>query len=253
MSSPLTLVPLLGMPEADPKSDLSQLVVDALAHNHIELQPQDILVVAQKLVSRVENRYRFLGDVHPSLAATMLGVATDKDPRLVELILQQCVRVVRFRKGLLVVEHYLGLVHANAGIDQSNTGRGSDWVLLLPEAPDASASGLRQALYQHCGVAPAVLVNDSMGRAWREGVIGHCIGCSGLLPLIDMFGYKDLDGRPLQATTVAKADELAAAASILMGQADEAIPAVLIRGMAMSSETGTAKDLIRCSTLDLFR
>jgi coenzyme F420-0:L-glutamate ligase/coenzyme F420-1:gamma-L-glutamate ligase len=184
-----------------------------------------------------------------------LASTVQKDARLVELMLRESREVLRVRPGVLIVEHRLGFVMANAGIDRSNCPEedGEPCALLLPENPDASAQRLREALGAACGVDIGIVVNDSFGRAWRYGVAGVAIGVAGLPALIDMRGANDREKRPLEVTQVAAADELAAAASLVMGQADESIPAVLARGFPYGARDGSARELVRARAEDLFR
>jgi coenzyme F420-0:L-glutamate ligase/coenzyme F420-1:gamma-L-glutamate ligase len=251
----LQLVALPGLPRIEPGADLAALVMAALARAGESLQPGDVLVVAQKIVSKAEDRYAYLNGIEPGPEALALAPEVDKDPRLVELVLRESVAVLRTRRGAIIVEHRNGYVHANAGIDQSNIESDPDnpRVLLLPERPDASAAALRARLGELAGVAPAVIINDSAGRAWRNGVIGFALGCAGLVPVENRIGERDLFDRPLEITEVAVADELAAAASFLMGQAAEGAPVVLIRGAQVrAAEQGSAA-LIRPREQDLFR
>ena len=215
----------------------------------------DILVVAQKIVSKAEGRIVDLATVEPSAKAVTLAAEVDKDPRLVELILSESVRVVRARRNVLIVEHRLGFIMANAGVDQSNVGPpdGSSRALLLPENPDRSAETLRHGLAAATGIDLAVVINDSFGRPWRQGTAGVAIGVAGLPAMIDLRGRPDLFGRTLEASVVGFADEVAAAASLVMGQADEATPVVLIRGLRWSAPQSTAASLIRPANEDLFR
>ncbi len=215
----------------------------------------DVLVVAQKIVSKAEGRLRRLDDVRVSVRAEKLAAMVGKDARLVELILSETRRVVRAVPNLLIVEHRLGYIMANAGVDQSNVGPDGDRVaLLLPEDPDASCRRLRAALQERFGIAVAVLINDSFGRPWRNGVAGVCLGAAGLEVLCDCRGKPDLFGRKLRNTEIALGDEIAAAASLLMGQADEHIPAVLVRGLDVAAtSTQTAQALLRPADRDLFR
>lgn len=212
----------------------------------------DILVVAQKVVSKAEARMVALNSVTPSAQALQLAARVDKDPRLVELILAESDEVVRASPGLLIVRHRLGFTLANAGIDASNVG-GPDHVLLLPEAPDRSAEQLCTEIKKVTGRAVGIIISDSWGRPWRMGSVGFAIGVAGLPAVIDMCGKPDIDGRILQTTIIGLADELAAAASILMGQADEGTPVIVVRGLSLLSETGSAQDLVRPSDSDVFR
>ncbi len=231
-------------------TDLCTIVLDALAGEGETLAAGDVLVLAQKIVSKAEGRLIDLATVRPSDAARALADETGKDPRVVELILRESDRVVRARPGLIIVRHRLGYVLANAGIDASNVGEGR--VLLLPEDPDRSCADIRAELERRTGVAPGVVVNDSLGRAWRLGTTGTALGVAGLAALKDMRGTADLFGRPLQVSEIGLADEVAAAASILMGQAAEGRPVALVRGLPYPPEDGRGADLIRPSALDLF-
>ncbi len=249
----MTLTSLTGLPRIQPGDDLTVLLLEALNQAGISLQDGDILVVAQKIVSKAEGRFVHLSTVHPSPRARALARITRKDPRLVELILQESRRVLRAVPGVLIVEHRLGFVCANAGIDHSNVKGDDEWVLLLPRNPDASAEGLRRNLEATTGVRVGVLIIDSHGRAWRLGTVGVAIGLSGLPGLLDLRGRTDMEGRPLRVTQVGVADELAAAASLMMGQADEGVPAVHIRGFPYGLSSGRLAELLRPEDQDLFR
>ena len=251
----LTLTALPGMPLVQPGDDLPALVLDALDKVGERLQAGDVLVLAQKIVSKSENRYLDLREVVPSQRAIELAAEVDKDPRFVEAILSESTEVVRHRLGVLVVAHRLGFVMANAGVDHSNVEQvGQDeLILLLPRDPDGSAERLSSGLAERTGVAPAVIINDSHGRAWRNGTAGVAIGVFGMEPLSDLRGEPDLFGRPLQVTTVGVADEIAAAASLLMGQAGEGTPVVLVRGLELTPGRTGASALVRPKEQDLFR
>jgi coenzyme F420-0:L-glutamate ligase/coenzyme F420-1:gamma-L-glutamate ligase len=255
MTSRLELIPLKGFPLVEPGDDLALLIFAGLGDNGLSLQPGDVLVVAQKIVSKAEDRYVRLADVNVSDEALSLAERAQKDPRLVQLILQESVEVVRVRPGVIIVEHRNGYVHANAGIDKSNIHRdaGDPRVLLLPRDPDASARALREKLAQLAGVAPQVIVNDSMGRAWRNGTVGLAIGTAGLEPLYNQIGDVDLFGNVLEVTEPAVADELAAGASLVMGQAAESCPVVLARGVRIAESTRGSRGLLRDKAIDLFR
>lgn len=254
-ASPVTLYPLSGIPLVEPGDDLARILGDALVANAIDPQDSDILVVAQKVVSKAEDRYVDLADVTPGGRALELARTTGKDPRLVEVILSQSDEVVRCRDGLLVVAHKRGFVVANAAVDQSNIAhaQGDDRVLLLPDDPDASARDLMTALRQRFGANLCVIINDSFGRAWRNGIIGTAIGAAGVPALIDLVGQEDLFKRPLQVSEHAFADEVSSAASLLMGQADEGVPAVLVRGLTWAAPEVPAAALVRAKDRDLFR
>jgi coenzyme F420-0:L-glutamate ligase/coenzyme F420-1:gamma-L-glutamate ligase len=253
--SSLEVIALTGLPLIKAGDDLVELIASSLKLNRVEPRAQDVLVVAQKIVSKAEGRMIDLATIEPSAKARMLAVEVDKDPRLVELILSESVRVVRVRRNVLIVEHRLGFIMANAGVDQSNVGPtdGAQRALLLPENPDRSAETLRNGLAAATGINLAVVINDSFGRAWRQGTAGVAIGAAGLPALIDLRGRPDLFGRTLEVSVIGFADEIAAAASLLMGQADEASPVVLIRGLRWSAPESTAASLIRPSNEDLFR
>lgn len=235
--------------------DLADLIATALELNDVTLRARDVLVVAQKIVSKAEGRMVDLATISPSPQALDLAALVEKDPRLVEVILSESVRVVRARRGVLIVEHRLGFIMANAGVDRSNVAAAdkAERVLLLPENPDASAEALRRRLAALSGVDLAVVINDSFGRVWRQGTVGVAIGAAGLPALIDLRGRPDLFGRKLEATLIGFADEVAAAASLLMGQADEGQPVALIRGLSWSAPASTAASMIRPQSEDLFR
>jgi len=256
MSTRLELIALEGIGVVRPGDDLGSLARDALARQAIALRDGDILVVAQKIVSKAENRYFILDEVVPSSRARELARRCDKDPRLVELVLREAREVLRAVPGVLIVEDLRGIVLANAGIDRSNVDQdasGRERVLLLPEDPDASAARLRARLRELCGADAGVIINDSIGRAWRMGTVGTAIGASGIPTLLDRRGEPDLQARALKVTQVGLADELSAAASALMGQAAEGRPAVLVRGGGWPRVEGRAADLQRPRERDLFR
>ena len=253
-TSALTLIPLSGVPLVQPGDDLAGIVIQALAASNERLQPRDVLIVAQKIVSKAESRSVDLRTVTPSPRALELAGATAKDPRVVELILAESTEVLRHRPGAIIVAHRLGFVLANAGIDMSNVGpQGEERALLLPADPDASCRTMRMRLRERTGIDVAVLIIDSFGRAWRNGTVGTAIGISGFPALLDLRGTPDLFGRPLQITEVGLADELAAAASLLMGQAAEASPIVLARGVPYERRESGIQELIRPKAQDLFR
>jgi coenzyme F420-0:L-glutamate ligase / coenzyme F420-1:gamma-L-glutamate ligase len=235
--------------------DLVELIASAFRRNDVAPRAGDVLVVAQKIVSKAEGRIVDLATVEPSAKARALAAEIGKDPRLIEVILSESVRVVRTRRGVLIVEHRLGFIMANAGVDQSNVGPAdrSAHVLLLPENPDRSAETLRRGLQATTGVDLAVVINDSFGRPWRQGTVGVAIGVAGLPAVVDLRGRPDLFGRKLEVSVIGFADEIAAAASLLMGQADEALPAVLVRGLRWSAPESTAASIIRSPNEDLFR
>jgi coenzyme F420-0:L-glutamate ligase/coenzyme F420-1:gamma-L-glutamate ligase len=255
MRGQLSVTALPGLPAVEPGDNIAGLVIASMERAGLCFTDGDLLVIAQKIISKAENRYVFLSTVTPSVEAAELAVKVEKDPRLVELILRESTKVLRWRTGAVIVKHRNGYVHANAGIDQSNIFSDPDnpRVLLLPVDSDASAANLRQQLRHRCGADVAIIINDSAGRAWRQGIAGFAIGTAGFQPLENRIGAPDLYGRPLNITQVAVADELAAAASFLMGQGAEGTPAVLIRGAALeTAETGSAA-LIRPAAEDLFQ
>jgi coenzyme F420-0:L-glutamate ligase/coenzyme F420-1:gamma-L-glutamate ligase len=251
----VTMTGLAGIKLVEPGDDLGAIAVAAFAANGIVPEAGDVLVVAQKIVSKAEGRYVDIATAQPSERAIALAAELDKDPRFVEVVLSESKRVVRHRPGLLIVEHRLGFVMANAGIDHSNIGveAGSERVLLLPVDPDGSAHALRQYLIGAFGVGLGVIISDSFGRPWRKGTVGVAIGAAGLPALVDLRGHPDLFGRELLVTETGFADEIAAAAGLLMGQADEAVPMVLVRGLAWSAPDRPAGFLIRPAEHDLFR
>ena len=246
---------LPGIPMVRAGDDLVSLIAEGIARAGIQPRDGDVLVVAQKIVSKVEGRSVDLATVVPSAEAVRVAESVQKDPRLVHLILGESVRVVRSRPNVLIVEHRLGFVMANAGIDQSNVANpdGPQMALLLPLDPDASAERLRAALSQRLGAKLAVIINDSFGRAWRRGTCGVAVGAAGLPSLMDLRGNPDLFGRTLQVSITGHADEVAAAASLVQGQGAEGQPVVLVRGLAWSGPDNNAHELVRPAAEDLFR
>jgi coenzyme F420-0:L-glutamate ligase/coenzyme F420-1:gamma-L-glutamate ligase len=250
----LTLLPVLGLPLVQTGDPLADLIVDCFSTGE-SFQGGDVLVIAQKVVSKAEGRVVRLQDVRPSRNALELAEESLKDPRLVELILRESREVVRVRPGLIVVEDVRGFICANAGIDRSNIQQPEDGeeVALLPLDPDASASSVREQIAERTGVLIGVIINDSHGRAFRDGTVGVAIGLAGVPALSDRRGDRDLTGYELQHTIIGVADEIAAAASLLMGPADEGIPAVVVRGLSLPAIEATARELQRPRELDLFR
>ena len=253
----LRLIALPDLPHVAAGDNLAELVVRSLTRANLELRDDDVLVFAQKIVSKAEGRRIDLDSITPGPRALEVAQTVKKDPRLVELVLRESRRIVRMAKDVLIVEHRLGLIMANAGIDQSNVAEpgGAEFALLLPEAPDASAAGLRKRLSEITGATPGVIISDSFGRPWRLGTVGVAIGCAGIAAAVDLRGQADLFGRRLQVTVVAHADEVASAASIVMGQANEARPVVLVRGLPSPAQAPQqpAAALIRPAEQDLFR
>ena len=251
----LLLTALPAFPLVRPGDDLASLIAQSAMQSRITPADGDVIVAAQKIVSKSENRFVDLASIVPSPRAVGVASQVGKDPRLVEVILSESRRIVRQRPNVLIVEHRLGFVTANAGVDQSNVAPadGVDRVLLLPEDPDRSAEALRMQLQTRFGVRIAVVINDSFGRAWRRGTIGIALGAAGLPALMDKRGDPDLFGRSLRATVIGFADEIAAAASLLMGQADEGLPVVIVRGLRWSAAANPGAALIRAESEDLFR
>jgi len=248
----LTLTALPAFPEVHAGDDLSRIVAAALAGAGIALADGDVLVIAQKIVSKSEGRTVDLGAIEPSAQAREYARITGKDARYVEVVLRESVRVVRVKPGVLIVEHRLGCIMANAGVDRSNVP-GEDRVLLLPADADASARGLRFAFRESVSADVGIVVSDSFGRPWRNGVTGVAIGVAGLPALVDVRGRADRQGRPLQVTQVALADALAAGAAMLMGEGDEGTPVVHARGVPYPRREGSMRELLRPAAEDLFR
>ena len=256
MAFRLEFTALDGIGAVQPGDDVAELLARALAANGLRLRDGDVVVVAQKIVSKAENRYVVLDAVVPSSQALELAQRCGKDARLVEVVLRESREVLRAVPGVLIVEDRRGLVLANAGVDRSNVeagDRGVERALLLPKDPDASAARVRAGLAALCRADVGVIINDSIGRAWRLGTVGTAIGASGIPALYDRRGELDREGRPLKITQVGLADELAAAASVLMGQAAEGRPVVLVRGGNWPRGEGTAAQLQRPCERDLFR
>ena len=254
---PLTLTSLQNIPLIRHGDNLADIVVNAIDETHLDLQDNDIVVFAQKIISKAEGRAVNLATVTPSVRALELAKQTDKDARVVELILQESNEVLRTRVGAIIVEHKLGFVCANAGIDHSNVaGLGDaveEWVLLLPAEPDRSAEKMRAEIKSKTGKEVGILIIDSHGRAWRNGTVGVAIGIAGLPGLEDLRGKPDLFDFTLRITQVGTADELAAAASLVMGQAAEGTPVVHVRGFPYALRESSLKELIRPKDQDLFR
>jgi coenzyme F420-0:L-glutamate ligase/coenzyme F420-1:gamma-L-glutamate ligase len=244
----LRLIPVAGIPLIEPGTDLVSLICEITENQGPALRDGDVLVLAQKIVSKAEGRYVDLATVEAGERALALSNDVQKDPRLVEVILRESRQVLRHKANVLIVEHRLGFVLANAGVDQSNVDprRGAEPVLLLPEDPDKSARLLHEGLRRRLNKNVAVIVNDSLGRAWR-------LGAAGLPALRDLRGQPDLYDRPLQVSETGFADEIAAAASLLMGQADEATPVIVVRGLTWPAKTSPAAQLLRDAKDDLFR
>lgn len=251
----ITVTPLRGLPRVRTGDDLVEMLTSAIARAGLTPRAQDVLVVAQKIVSKSEGRIVDLATVTPSPRAHELAAVTGKDPRQIELVLAQSDEVLRAKKNVIVVAQRLGLVVANAGIDRSNVEQAAmrEPVLLLPEDPDASASRLKARLDAHYGVPLGVVVSDSVGRAWRLGTVGLAIGAAGVPSLIDRRGEPDMNGRALEVTEVAFADSVAAMAVLAMGEAAEATPAALVSGLAWTAPERPARALVRPKHEDMFR
>jgi coenzyme F420-0:L-glutamate ligase/coenzyme F420-1:gamma-L-glutamate ligase len=248
----ITLTAIAGIPAVQPGDELAALLLTALDRSRLVLADGDIVVVCQKIVSKAEGRVVRLSEVTASpFARELAAQATDKDPRVVEVILQSTRRIIRMDRGHLIVETGPGWVCANAGVDESNS-LGPDIVVLLPEDPDASAQRLRAALRKRTGTEVAVLITDTFGRPWRQGLVDFALGLAGMDALLDLRGQRDLTGRELHHTVIAQADALAAAAGLMMRKGD-GIPAVLVRGYAFTPADGNASSLIRPREFDLFR
>lgn len=256
MSAPasVTFFPLRGVPLVEPGDDLAGILLEALRDNDLTLVDGDVVVLAQKIVSKAEGLYVELDTVEPSERALELAKKVGKDPRHVEVVLSESDEIVKVGPHVIVAAHRLGFVMANAGIDESNISHGEGGrVLLLPRDPDGSAAELKRRLEEASGVTIGVVINDSFGRPWRNGVVGVALGAAGVPSLVDRIGSQDLFGRTLKVTEIAVADELASAASLLMGQADEGVPVVLIRGVRFTAPENPAKSLIRSRERDMFR
>ncbi len=253
----LTLTPISGIPLIKTGDNLPDIILKALKNNKIILIDNDILVITQKIISKSEGRLINLAEVQVSKRAREISKTSKKDPRLIELILRESREVIRVTENHFIVEHRLGFVCANAGIDHSNVsadrGNPEELFLLLPENPDLSAQRIKNKLEQKSTLNIGILIIDSHGRAWRNGIIGTAIGVAGFPALIDLRGKEDLFGYKLQITQVAAADELASAASLMMGQADEKLPVVHVRGFPYALRESSIDELIRPKEQDLFR
>src|SRR5579871_70495 len=254
-SNAVEILAVPGFPLVRKDDDLVALIGEGLTRGGVVPRDGDVFVLAQKIVSKAEGRMVDLATVEPSTEAIELAGKVQKDPRLVELILSESVRVVRARPGILIVEHRLGFVVANAGVDQSNVASpdAPQCALLLPVDPDGSAAMLREHLAKRFGVPVAVIINDSFGRAWRRGTCGVAIGAAGLPSLMDLRGSPDLFGRALQVSITGHADEIAAAASLVMGQGAEGQPVVIVRGLSWRGPDNPASELVRAAAEDMFR
>jgi coenzyme F420-0:L-glutamate ligase / coenzyme F420-1:gamma-L-glutamate ligase len=249
----ISLVGVPDLPLIAPGDDLVAIIAAALHDAGLDLAPHDVLVVASKIVAKSEDRHVRIDAIEPSPEAERLARVTEKDPRLVELILAESVAISRAAPGVLIVRHRLGFVSANAGVDFSNVGGDDELALLLPEAPDASAAALRRGLEQRLGVAPlGVVIADTHGRAFRRGNVGVAIGVAGVTPLVDERGTHDLFGRELRATVVPLADQLASAAGLVGGEGAQGVPVVIVRGLDLDGAAGTSDELLWSPEEDLF-
>jgi coenzyme F420-0:L-glutamate ligase / coenzyme F420-1:gamma-L-glutamate ligase len=253
--APLLIHALPGLPEVAAGTDLAALILSSLIDAGLTLDEHDVLVVAQKIVSKAEGRWVELRSVEPSARARRIAAIIDKDPRFVEVVLSESTEIVRTGPQLLITRHRLGFVMANAGVDRSNVGGDPnlDKALLLPRDPDDSADNLREAIRQRSGVAPAVIVSDSFGRPWRMGVVNIALGVAGFPAIVDLRGIPDRDGRTMQTTEVAIGDAVAAAAGLAMGEAAEGTPVVHVRGVRRSGPNSSGQALVRRLDRDLFR
>jgi coenzyme F420-0:L-glutamate ligase/coenzyme F420-1:gamma-L-glutamate ligase len=253
----MIITPIKGIPLIKPGDDISEILITVLPNNEIIVEDNDIFVLAQKIVSKSEGRLINLTEVTPSAKALEMAKQSQKDPRFVELVLRESVRIVRVRPGTLIAEHKSGFICANAGIDHSNVkgdwGHQEDWVLLLPENSDKSARRIQEKLEKRLEKNIGVLIIDSHGRPWRLGTVGMSIGMSGVPGLMDLLGKADLFGYKLRITQIAASDELAGAASLVMGQACEGIPVVHVRNFPYSLRKSGLRELIRPKDQDLFR
>jgi coenzyme F420-0:L-glutamate ligase / coenzyme F420-1:gamma-L-glutamate ligase len=253
----LEIIGLNNFKYVQPGDNIASMIVEYCQKQEIVINNDDIFVITQKIVSKSENRYRNLKDIKPGIRARRYSVITKKDPRFVQLVLNESNKVLRAKNNTLIVEHKNGFICANAGIDHSNTeshsNNSEDTYLLLPQNSDLSAQKIRYDLENFYKLRLGVLIIDSHGRAWRNGTVGMTIGLSGIPGLVDLRGKEDLFGYKLKITMIAASDELAAAASLLMGQAKEGIPIVIARGFPYTLREGTLSELIRNKKDDLFR
>ncbi len=239
-----------GIPEIQPGDDLGAIIVDSMRQSGLQAAGSDVVVVAQKIVSKAEGQIVQLDSIEPSPRAEAWAKEHRKDPRVIELALRESVRIVRMASGVLIVETHHGFVCANAGVDMSNTAPGT--ATLLPKDSDCSADRLRTHLHDFLGVSVGVIISDTFGRPWRQGLVNVAIGASGIAPLVDYRGGRDSAGRVLQATVIAVADELASAAELVMGKTNRT-PVALIRGFAQHGTGENGRDLLRPADQDLFR
>ncbi|HXJ02710.1 MAG TPA: coenzyme F420-0:L-glutamate ligase [Micropepsaceae bacterium] len=250
MNSGVQIFPLSGLPEIKSGDDLARLIADAARAQAFAAADGDIFVIAQKIVSKAEGQIVRLDTIAPSTQAISWAKDWDKDARVIELVLRESKRIVRMERGIIIVETRHGFVCANAGIDLSNAGKGT--AILLPADPDASARGLHSQLGAIFGADIGVIISDTFGRPWREGLVNVALGVAGVAPLIDYRGERDANGKVLQATIIAFADEIASATELVMGKSDR-VPVAIVRGVRAKTRAGTGRDLIRPAEKDLFR
>jgi coenzyme F420-0:L-glutamate ligase/coenzyme F420-1:gamma-L-glutamate ligase len=248
--SPVQIIPLMGLPEIAPGDDIARLLAEAAKRQEFIPREGDVFVVAQKIVSKAEGRIVYLDTVEPSERAERWAAEYQKDPRLIEVVLREASRIVRMERGVIIAETRHGYVCANAGVDLSNAPAGA--ALLLPKDPDGSAGVLQEQLARIFGFHMAVIISDTFGRPWREGLVNVALGVAGMTPLIDYRGLRDVHGRTLLASVIATADELAAAAGLVMGKLSR-VPVAVVRGMKLPEGEGSGCDLIRAANRDLFR
>ena len=246
----MQIVPLTGLPEIAPGDNLAGMVAEAAKRQRLDPSQGDVLVVAQKIVSKAEGRIVRLDTVEPSERAERWAAEYQKDARVIELVLREASGIVRMERGVIIARTRHGFVCANAGVDISNVPEGM--AALLPENPDRSAEALQQQLARAFGIHLGVIISDTFGRPWREGLVNVALGVAGLAPLLDYRGRRDAHGKLLQATVIALADELAAAAGLMMGKSDR-VPVALVQGIAVPEGKGSGQDLIRPAATDLFR
>lgn len=252
-SADLSAWALPGIPLISPGDNLSDIILSAIEHAGLTICAHDVLVVSSKIVSKSEGRYVYLDEIVPSQQALAVAAETKKDPRVVELILRESRLISRQAPNVLIVEHLLGFVSANAGIDQSNIENGDDQVLLLPVDPDRSADALRACIHEKTEKEVSIIISDTHGRPFRRGNVGVAIGVSGMQAVQDLRGHYDLYGRELRVTIQGYADLVACAAHLLCGEADEGRPVVLLRGLNYPVGEGRASDLNRDPRHDLYR
>jgi coenzyme F420-0:L-glutamate ligase/coenzyme F420-1:gamma-L-glutamate ligase len=247
----ITLIPIDGLPEIKPGDDLAAMLIRGLRTARRAFEPGDVLAIAQKVVSKSEGRIRKLADVVPGAEAVRMAAESGRDAKGLQVVLDETARIVRWQRGVLIVETRHGFVCANAGVDHSNAGA-PDTAILLPVDPDASATRIRDRVRTETGVDVPVVITDTFGRAWREGHLNVAIGISGLPALRRYIGEFDPDGYEMRVTEIAIADEIAAATELVMGKLDRR-PAALVRGLAFTDSSETARTYVRPHDKDMFR